>query len=160
MLVYVKRHFGFKSTLEAIWVDGDNNVEELEYSVRLEDAAWFTLKEKWAVLDPRMKIKDLPKILHGDGRTPETCFEAKFRVGGELIIPLCHNVLRYISCHIGALVTQSSQCHLSDDTMNTEWIMAGRFRCSHRCGLLHVEGNPCRPIPALQIGLVVFSKKV
>lgn len=61
----------------------ENNVEELEYSLRLEDAAWYTLEEKWIVLDPRMKIKDLAKILHGDGKTPETCFEAKFRVGGD-----------------------------------------------------------------------------
>lgn len=89
MLVYVKRHYGFQSVIEAIYVDGENNVEELEYSVRLEDAAWFTLEEKWAVLDPRMKIKELPKLLHGDGMTPETCFEAKFRVGGKRCVKGC-----------------------------------------------------------------------
>ena len=86
MLVYVKRHFGYTTSMEAIYVDEDNIVGELLYSLRLEDAAWFTLEEKWAVLEPRMKIKELTKILHGDGRSPETCFEAKFRVGGALLL--------------------------------------------------------------------------
>ncbi|GAX72738.1 hypothetical protein CEUSTIGMA_g194.t1 [Chlamydomonas eustigma] len=85
MLIFVKRHFNFKTTVEAIYADAENSVEELEYGVRLEDAAWFTLEEKWKVLDPKIKIKDLPKILHGDGRTPETAFEAKFRIGGVLV---------------------------------------------------------------------------
>ncbi len=35
-------------------------------------ACRFTLKEKWTVLDPKIKIKDLAKILNGDGKTPET----------------------------------------------------------------------------------------
>ena len=38
---------------------------------------------RWIILDPKTKIKDLVKVLHGDGKTEETAFEAKFRVGGK-----------------------------------------------------------------------------
>ena len=87
MLVYVRRYYGFQTSMEAIYTDPNNNVEELEYSLRLEDAAWFTLQEKWVVLKPKMKIKELIHLLHGDGTSPETCFEAKFRVGGQCVRP-------------------------------------------------------------------------
>jgi hypothetical protein len=85
-LVYVKRHFPLKSTIvEAIWTDYDNTVVQLEEAVGLEDAAWWSLDEKWILLDPEMKIADMHKLLLGDGRSKETPYEAKFRVGGVFL---------------------------------------------------------------------------
>ena len=85
-LVFVKRHYPLeKTTCEPIWTDYDNTVEQLEESVGLEDAAWMSLDEKWILLDANMRIGDMHKFLLGDGRSMETPYECKFRVGGVFI---------------------------------------------------------------------------
>ena len=85
-LVYVKRHFPFQQTkTEAVWTDYDNTALQLEEAVGLEDAAWMSLDEKWILLDPEMKIWQMQKVLLGDGRSMETPYECKFRVGGVFI---------------------------------------------------------------------------
>lgn len=85
-LVYIKRHFPFKPiTIEPIWTDYDNTVLQLEEAAGLEDAAWMSIDEKWILLDPEMKIYDMHKLLLGDGRSIETPYECKFRVGGVFI---------------------------------------------------------------------------
>jgi hypothetical protein len=46
MIIFVKRTKAYEVSMETIMLDGNNKVEELEYMLRLEDAAWYSLEEK------------------------------------------------------------------------------------------------------------------
>lgn len=45
----------------------------------------MSLDEKWILLPGDMKIGHMHKMLLGDGRSMETPYECKFRVGGVFI---------------------------------------------------------------------------
>lgn len=77
-----------------------NKVEELEYALELEDAAWLANDGKWVVLYDRetLQVDDLSLLLQGDGKTPETCFQVKMRIGGAG------------ACRLAATCMHASEC--------------------------------------------------
>eukprot|EP00955_Chlamydomonas_euryale_P118369 366537-Chlamydomonas_euryale.AAC.12 len=88
LVVYVKKHeIGCKPKIEAIVTTALNTVEELQDSLYIDDVAWLGSDGKWFVIynAGSMKMTEFQAIkLKGDGKSPETCYEARKRIGGAL----------------------------------------------------------------------------